>query len=117
MKMSHLSAGSIAIFLVSGCAFFHHGEKGSEPSASAPAPIVTPDKSLTATVISYNATGRFVVLGFPVGQLPRIDQTLFLYRNGLKVGEVRVTGPQQDNNIVADLMEGEARAGDEVRDQ
>ena len=57
------------------------------------------------------------MLSFPIGQLPRIGQTLFLYRNGLKVGQVNVTGPQQDNDIVADLTEGEAQAGDEVRDQ
>jgi hypothetical protein len=38
-----------------------------------------------------------------------------LYRNGLKVGELRVTGPQQDANIVADVITGDAAAGDEVR--
>jgi hypothetical protein len=46
-----------------------------------------------------------------------VDQTLFLYRDGLKVGEVKITGPQKDENIVADLLHGEARAGDEVRDR
>ena len=57
------------------------------------------------------------MLSFPVGQMPRLDQTLFLYRNGLKVAEVKVTGPQRDNNIVADLVTGDAQVGDEVRDQ
>lgn len=80
-------------------------------------PIVTPDNSLTARVASYNATGRFVVLSFPVGHMPSMDQTLFLYRNGLKVGEVKITGPQRDNDSVADLVTGTAQVGDEVRDQ
>ena len=81
------------------------------------AAIVTPDNSLTARVVSYNASGRFVVLGFPVGQMPKPDQSLYLYRDGMKVGEVKITGPQRENNIVADLVTGEVQVGDEVRDQ
>ena len=98
------------------------------PAQSAPAPaqtiatpivtpIVTPDNSLAGKVVSYNSVGRFVVLGFPVGPMPNMDQTLFLYRAGLKVAEVKITGPQRDNDTVADLVSGEAQVGDEVRDQ
>ena len=57
------------------------------------------------------------MLSFPVGQMPKPDQSLFLYRDGMKVGEVKITGPQRENNIVADLVTGEAQVGDEVRDQ
>ena len=57
------------------------------------------------------------MLGFPVGQMPKMDQTFFLYRADLKVGEVKITGPQRDNNVIADLITGEAQVGDEVRDQ
>ena len=56
-------------------------------------------------------------MGFPVGQMPKVDQMFFLYRDGLKVGEVRITGPQTDNNIIADLATGDAQVGDRVRDQ
>jgi hypothetical protein len=35
----------------------------------------------------------------------------------LKAGEVKISGPQRDNNIVADLVNGDAQVGDEVRDQ
>lgn len=80
-------------------------------------PIVTPDNSLTAKVVSYNSVGRFVVLSFPVGQMPEIGQSFFLYRGGLKVGEVKITGPQRDNDTVADLVTGDAQVGDEVRNQ
>ena len=104
--------------LAGGCAF------NKTKKAPAPAPVahtmqtvVTPDNSLTARVASYNATGRFVVLSFPMSQMPKLDQTLFLYRDGLKVAEAKVTGPQRDNNIVADLVSGDAQVGDEVRDQ
>ena len=106
--------------LANGCALFHrHAPAPQTPTAGGETPpmIVTPDNSLTAQVLWYNSTGRFVVLGFPVSRMPRLEQTLFLYRNGMKVGEVKVVGPQRDNNIVADLINGEAQAGDEVRDQ
>ncbi len=103
-----------AAFLFVGCA----GHKVAPMAVAEPAPtIVTPDNSLTARVVSYNSVGRFVVLSFPVGQMPALDQSLFLYRDGLKVAEIKITGPQQDNNTVADLVTGDAQVGDEVRDQ
>jgi hypothetical protein len=109
----------IAGMLAAGC--LHHRPartaRSAAPAAVAPQSIVTPDNSLTARVVSYNASGRFVVLSFPVGQMPKPDQSLFLYRDGMKVGEVKITGPQRENNIVADLVTGEAQVGDEVRDQ
>jgi hypothetical protein len=40
-----------------------------------------------------------------------------LYRRGLKVAEVRIAGPQYDDNIVADVLEGEAELGDEARNR
>jgi hypothetical protein len=86
-------------------------------SAAGTTTIITPDNSLIAKVVSYNSVGRFVVLNFPAGQVPKIDRTVFLYRSGLKVAEARITGPQNDNNIVADLVTGDAQVGDEVRDQ
>ena len=105
---------------VSGCSWLPHAPKHSKPTKVTPtasSPIVTPDYSLAARVVSVNTVGRFVVLGFPATQMPKLEQALFLYRGGLKVAEVRVTGPQEENNIVADLVSGEAQAGDTVRDQ
>jgi hypothetical protein len=61
--------------------------------------------------------GRFVVLSVSRRPDAGNGSELFLYRGGLKVGEVKITGPQRDNNIVADLVTGDAQAGDEVRDQ
>jgi hypothetical protein len=109
----------IAGMLAAGCLYHRPAPsaKRATPAAVAPQPIVTPDNSLTARVVSYNASGRFAVLGFPVGQMPKLEQGLFLYREGMKVGEVKITGPQRENNIVADLVTGEAEVGDEVRDR
>jgi hypothetical protein len=102
--------------LISSCA--SHKPKASASVPKGAAAIVTPDTSLAARVISYNEAGRFVVLSFPIRQMPNADQIFFLYRGGLKTGEVKITGPQDDNNnIVADVVAGGAQAGDEVRDQ
>jgi len=108
--------------LVSGCATHSAPPKQPAPqptnvSAANPEPIVTPDSSLSAKVVRFNPVGRFVVLSFPVGQMPQMGQMLCIYRAGMKVGEVKITGPQRDNDIVADLTTGDAEAGDDVRDQ
>ena len=106
------------VLLATGCASSKKtAAKTPAAATAAPEPIVTPDNSLSGKVASYNSVGRFVVLSFPVGQMPKMDEKLFLYRGGLKVGEVKITGPQNDNNIVADLVTGDTQAGDEVRDQ
>ncbi len=97
--------------------------KAAEPGTATPIAntstnlIVTPGGGLSGKVASYNDAGRFVVLEFPVGHLPTTDQRLFVYRNGLKVGEIKVTTWQKDVYVVADLSNGDARAGDEVRDK
>lgn len=86
-------------------------------SAKKPELIVTPGNALTGKVATYNDAGRFVVLDFPIGQMPAVDRRLFVYRRGLKVGEVKVNSWQRDHYVVADLITGEAQSGDEVRDK
>jgi len=79
--------------------------------------IVIPENALVGKVLRVNTEGRFVVLNFPIGKLPFIGQRLNIYRRNLKVGEVKVTGPQREDNIVADISTGEAGIGDDVRDR
>ncbi|HTV61873.1 MAG TPA: hypothetical protein VMH30_04810 [Verrucomicrobiae bacterium] len=103
--------------LLAGCASHRQNQSFQTPAPTPPQPVVTPAISPAARVVSYNSVGRFVVLSFPVGEMPKIGETLFLYRAGLKVGDVQITGPQRNTDIVADLTSGEARVGDEVREQ
>lgn len=127
----------LAGLATSGCAFKSNGPAFSNPpdassnSASAPAPpnpgpkkaesesklIVTPQNLLIGRVVTYNTAGRFVVLDFPVGKMPVREQVVFVYRQGLKVGEVKIVGPERDHLTVGDLSAGEAQKGDEVRDK
>lgn len=115
MKLPVFAPLLMAGILISGCASRKQNASVSVPKGATP--IITPDASLTATVVSYNSTGRFVVLSFPFGRMPNVDQVFFLYRGGLKVGEVKIDTWRRDNLVVADLTAGDAQAGDEVRDQ
>lgn len=63
-----------------------------------------------------NKSARFVVLNFPIGEVAPRGQRLNVYRNGLKVAEVQVTGPQRENNTVADILTGSPEVNDEVRE-
>jgi hypothetical protein len=117
------SAALAGLLTVAGCAR-DQAPPARPPSASGPgtastnaALIVTPEEGLNGKVSSVNSNLRFVVITFPVGQMSRLDQRLNLYRHGLKVGEVKISGPQSDDNIVADIVSGEAAIGDAVRDR
>ncbi len=122
MKLRLLVGLLLAGLMRLGCVSHHAATPPSGPAPTVPpstnmATIVTPDTSLTAKVVRYNSVGRFVVLSFPVGQMPQTGQTFFLYRAGLKVGQIKITGPQQDSDTVADLLDGDAQEGDDVREQ
>jgi hypothetical protein len=77
--------------------------------------IITPETSFVGKVVQVNNNARFAILNFPLGIMPGADQRLNVYRRGLKVGEVKVTGPRQDDNTVADITNGEVQAGDDLR--
>ncbi len=114
----------VAGLVVSGCASSapsaNNSARSNVPERAAektkPQLIVTPEPRLVGSVIAYNPAGRFVVIEFPVGNLPVRDQRLAVYRQGLKVGEVRITGPERDYSTVADVISGEALKGDEIRE-
>jgi hypothetical protein len=118
----------VVVFMATGCGWFSKGGPSKTtppaPAASNTAPgtndigtklIVTPDTTTTGTVARVNSAARFVILTFPVGSMPPVGQLLYVYRHGLKVGEVKVTAPQQDDNTAADIVTGEAALGDEIR--
>lgn len=77
---------------------------------------VAPATTVTGKVVHVNPRGQFAVVTFPLGYLPRPEKRLAVYRNGLKVGELKVSKEQIVPNAVADIMAGEAQVGDEVRD-
>lgn len=132
--MRILAIGSLLVILLStGCAHkkrqaaavgrFSPLPGVSEATPPAPAspgkqsPIVTPENALSGKIVSVNPTARFVVLSFPLGKLPPAEEQFSVYRRGLKVGEVRISNQQLNEYIVADILDGDAEAGDEVRNR
>jgi hypothetical protein len=114
--MRFLAGLVLGATLLAGCAGDkRNGLPSSSSSDNSSRLIVTPDGMPIGRVVFFNEQGRFVVLQFPVGQMPTLKAQLNVYRGGLKVGEVEANGPQSNDNIVADITAGEARVGDEVR--
>ena len=132
MKKISLLSLLVVVLVAPGCSWFKHqlpsGPKSapasaSQPSAAkatvtvaAPKPIVTPDLALAAKVVRVNDVARIAILNFPDGKMPRLQQTFYVYRSGIKVAEVKIVGPQDDeNNIVADVISGDPQVGLSVR--
>ncbi len=108
----------VAAALVAGCS----GTKpasGSPPGHAAPvkeAPVILPVTRPIGRIASVNLVSRFVVVTYPTTQLPPDGRRLGIYRDGRKLGEVKVTGFKQETFAAADLLSGEAQVGDEIRD-
>ena len=99
------------VVLLCGCA----RGKAARQDGSSTSLLVTPEAALVGKVIRFNPEARFVVVNFPIGRMPAVERRMSVYRGGLKVGEVKITGPQREDNIVGDLVAGEAKTGDEIR--
>src|SRR3954471_20969791 len=136
--MRNLLIGSLILLSVaSGCSWFHKSKPddgfsqlpadGQTPMPPVAVPaqpaqtlVVTPSTSVTGKTLRVNETTpatRFVVLGFPVGKMPPMNTVMGVYRRGSKVAEVKLTGPQSDENIVAEIVAGDPIEGDEARTQ
>jgi hypothetical protein len=107
-----------ASLLLAGC--IHHNQtpapKPAPPVATQPPkPVIKPDLRQAGRVAMVNVAARFVVISFPPGPMPQADRRLSVYRDGVKVGELKVTGPQRDNDTVAEIVSGEIQLNDEVR--
>jgi hypothetical protein len=87
----------------------------SAPTTPLVLPQVVPAADLSGRIAAVNEPGRFVVVEFPLEQIPASGQRLSVYRQSVKVGELKITGPARGSNIAADLLAGEARMGDVVR--
>ena len=77
--------------------------------------VSVPTASSVGRVASVNGSAKFAVINFPIGQVPPNDTRLSVFRGGMKVGEIKITGPAQDTFTVGDIVSGSAQDGDEVR--
>jgi hypothetical protein len=105
--------------LGSGCAKMKSWWPGKAKKEKAPVAVPGKGSKLTASfpgkVASVNTIAGFVVMTFPLGEVPSTNKMITIYRAGEKVAEVKVSGPQRDNNTVADILSGEPQVNDEAR--
>jgi hypothetical protein len=107
-----------ATLLLAGCVHHKAALNPVPPVTSQPPKaVIKADLRTSGQVAMVNAEARFVVLSFPPGPVPQTDHRLNVYRNGLKVGEVKITGPQHENDTVADIIAGNVQLHDDVRDE
>ena len=79
---------------------------------AASAAVVLP---ASGRVHSVNAGRRFVVIDYTLGGMPELQSVLGVYRSGQKVGEVRLSGPERNGFVAADVVDGYLQVDDEVR--
>jgi hypothetical protein len=128
MRTTILCAALLLVWSLTGCFWRHNGTQPhfapiavSDSNTNTPDTnnvfTITPAQGANGRVASVNTGLNFVVLTFPIGQVPPIDAQLYVYRNGARAAEVKVTGPQKEDNTVADIVSGTVLAGDEVREK
>jgi hypothetical protein len=104
----------------SGC-FWREKDTAQSPSGypagagAATNVVATPIRTTIGRIASVNAQAKFAVINFPVGQVPANETRLAVFHAGVKSGEIRITGPAQENFTVGDIISGSAQEGDEVR--
>jgi len=96
--------------------------KGSEIRPTKPksptkstTPQTAPVSEPVGKVASVNPTLRFVVIDFALNPVPQVDQRMAVYREGQKVGEVKISPQSRNSIIAADVTAGDAKVGDDVR--
>ena len=88
------------------------------PSASKKTkpPIVTPASGISGRVALVNTLLRYVIVDFSLSsQAPMPEQKMGVYRQGVKVGEIKISEQSQALNFAADITAGEVQMGDVVR--
>jgi hypothetical protein len=87
------------------------------PAPVQPKSTARPVDAIRGRVASVRDDLRFVIVDFAGGKMPALDQHLYAYRLDQKVAEIRVSGPYRGTTVAADLVQGDAKPGDLVRDR
>ncbi len=92
--------------------------EAQRPAAPPPPrfPVVTPVNPIQGRVTQVNARLRFIIVDFAFSAPPALQARLGLFRDGQRIGEVRISGPANGTSIAADVLSGAAAVGDLVRE-
>jgi len=92
----------------------------AKPSQSGPVVSTNftyvPIMAITGKVVMSNPKARFVILSLAPGVFPPKGTRLFAYRNGVRVGEIKISGSQWDDKTVADILQGDLQINDQISD-
>lgn len=102
----------LALSFLTACRSAQPASEASNPPSTGP--LVTPEASNIGNVALVNDTAKYVIVSFRGGTAPAQGEKFSLYRRGLKVGEIRISGPQDNALTAADLLNGSAKIGDEL---
>jgi hypothetical protein len=102
--------GFAAAVLFTGCL----GRMTARPDESGVGPSPGQLGPPAARIVSLNSEHDFVVIDFTSRTIPAGGTTVSIYRNGKRVGAVRITEPVRAQFATADIVEGEVHVGDEV---
>jgi hypothetical protein len=103
--------GCATAMLFAGCL----GSGRAKPSGAHLEPSSTELGAAAARIASVNPELGFVVIDFASQTMPAPGAQVNIYRGGKRVGAVRITEPAHPPLATADIVEGEARVGDEAR--
>lgn len=77
--------------------------------------VITLADPWAGKVASVNQSARFVILDYSLSQMPPMGKRLGVYRKGVRIGEIRISGQPQNGYVAADITAGEILNGDETR--
>ena len=105
-----------ATMLVAGCAH-RVPPPAVAPVAppSSPAPVILPAEPEPGRVTQINAKYQYVVVDFGRCRVPPPGSRLVAYRRDQPVATLRLTESARGHFVVADILDGDPRIGDEIR--
>jgi hypothetical protein len=103
--------GCATAVLFAGCL----GSGRSKPSGAHLEQSSTEVGAAIARIASVNPELGFVVIDFASQTMPAPGTQVTIYRGSKRVGAVRITQPTHPPLATADIVDGEARVGDEAR--
>lgn len=110
-------AGVLSIAACGCSSGSNKAEPRIQPGRAAPRPIVRGLDGSVGRIESIRTDLRLVVLDYSLSILPQHGELLSVWRDGIEVGQVRVTGPARPGTgkIGGEYVSGDVRAGDTVR--
>lgn len=76
--------------------------------------IAEPTGNVRGVVVTVNTKAKFVVVKYNYRAIPSIGKVLSVLRNGVKVGQIKVTKPVKPPHSTADIIDGDIQRGDIV---